>query len=77
MIASRLPVKLESQESELEQAPKRFDRETRIADDATHRECIHRIVTGNRDNPRPVGHHNMLALARDTKTGLLQRANRI
>jgi hypothetical protein len=47
--------------------------ETRITGNSAHRECVHRIVARNRDNPLAVRHDDMLALPSDTETGLFKR----
>ena len=38
-----------------------------VADDAAHDERVHRVVSGNRDNPDSVGHDDVLALPGDPK----------
>jgi hypothetical protein len=49
-----------------------FDVETSITSDASHRESIDWIVARNCHNANAVRHHDMLALAHDAKTRLLQ-----
>lgn len=43
----------------------------RIPDDVTHRNGVDWIVPWDCDDPGPIRHHNMLALARDAKSRLL------
>lgn len=54
-----------------------FDVESSITSDASHRECINWIVARNRHNSNAVRHHNVLTLAHDAKTDLLQSPDRI
>jgi len=49
----------------LQQLPKLFQTQSRIPDDAAHRECIHWIVARNHQDSRPIRHDNMRALALD------------
>jgi hypothetical protein len=57
---------------QLQQLTKRLFGEAGITNDAAHRECVYRIVPWDRENPNPVGHDHMLALANDSKARLLQ-----
>jgi hypothetical protein len=61
----------------LEEFSKLFDRETSIADNTTHRERVDGIMAGNRKKPHTVRHDDMLALARNAKTRLLQGPDRL
>jgi len=60
-----------------QQLTKLLWRETRVSNDAAHRKGVDRVVPGNGDDPHAIGHHNVLALAGDTKSRLLQRPNRV
>jgi hypothetical protein len=59
----------------LQQLTKLFNGKTSIANDTTHCNCIDGVVTGNRENPLPITHHDMFALTHDLEAGLLKRAN--
>jgi hypothetical protein len=43
-------------------------------DDAAHAEGVHRVVSGNREDPDAVGYGDVLALPGDAKARLLQSA---
>lgn len=49
--------------------------QTRISHDATHRECVHWIVSWNREDANAIGHYNVLALTHDAKASFLQRSD--
>ena len=61
--------------TQLEQLPELLNREAGITDDTAHGEGIDRVVTGNGENTLPIGHYDVLALARDPETGLFERAH--
>jgi hypothetical protein len=54
-----------------------LDSEPRITNETTHRECIDWIVTRNGEDPLPIGHHDVLALARNPEPRLFEGAHRI
>src|ERR1039458_5593726 len=54
-----------------------LDGESGVADNAAHREGIHRVVARNGKNALTVSHHDMFALAQNTETRLLQSAYRL
>lgn len=54
-----------------------LDRQTRIASDAAHSECIDGIVPRDGNDARAIAHDNMLTLTRDMKSGFLERAHSI
>src|SRR5207344_65224 len=56
----------------LEQLAELLDSEPGITNKTTHRECVDWIVTRNGENPLPVGHHDMFALARNPEAGFLE-----
>jgi len=58
----------------LQQRAKFVFAEPGVADDAAHGERVHRVVSGNRDDPDIVGHDDVLALPGDPKARLLQSA---
>jgi hypothetical protein len=43
-----------------------------ILHNAAHGECVHWIVSGDRENARSVRHYDMRTLPDDAKSGLLQ-----
>lgn len=55
----------------LKEPSKLFNAEPRIPDNATHGECIHRIVTRNGEDPRSVCHDHMRGLSKNAKTSFL------
>jgi len=61
----------------VEEFSKLFDRKTSIADNTTHRKRIDGMMARNRENPHTVRHDDMLALAHNTKTHLLQGPDRL
>ena len=61
----------------LQQSTELFDRQTRIASDAAHGECIDGIVPRDGNDARAIAHDNMLSLARDMKAGFLERAHSV
>ena len=52
-----------------------MDVEAGVTNNASHRQRVDRIGTWDGENPCPVSHHDMLALADDVKSRLLQRTN--
>lgn len=60
-----------------EQRTELVHRQPGIAHDTAHRDCVDRIVSGNRENALPVSHHDVLALASDPETSFLERPNRL
>ena len=52
-----------------------FDSETSVTNDAAHCEFVDRVVARNCEDAAPVTYHNMLTLADDLETGLLQSSN--
>ena len=54
-----------------------FDREPGIANKTTHRERVDWIVPGEGENPLSIGHHDVLALARDPESGLFEGSHSI
>ena len=52
-------------------------RESCIAGDSTHRECVDRVMAGDRDDPGAVSHDDVLALPSDSKPSLLERTDGI
>ncbi len=58
-----------------EQLAEMFDCETRIFYDSGHCECIYRISARDGQEANAIGHHDMPALANNSKPGLLQRTN--
>jgi lipoic acid synthetase len=63
--------------SRSEQFSELLDGESGVADNAAHREGIHRVVARNGKNALTVSHHDMFALAQNTETRLLQSAYRL
>jgi hypothetical protein len=61
----------------LEQLAEAFERQTRVLDDAAHRDGIDRIVARDRQDPLAVAHHDVLALTHDPEAGFLQRPHRV
>ena len=59
----------------LEELAEIVDREPGVAHDAAHGVGVDRVGSWDRENPRPVGHDHVLALAKNPKARLLQRAN--
>ena len=59
---------------QLHQCTELLDRQTRIASDAAHGECIDGIVPRDGNDTHTIAHDNMLSLTRDMKAGLLERA---
>lgn len=57
----------------LEQFTKLFQCKTGIANNSCHCISIHGIISGNREYATPIGHHNMFALANDSKARFLER----
>ena len=55
----------------------RLDRQACIDHKATHGVGVHRVMTGDSDDARPVGHHDVLALTNDAKPGLLECPKRV
>lgn len=58
----------------LQQSLELVDSETGIADDASHRIGIDRIVPGNCEYSLSVSHYGVLTLPSDTKSRFLERA---
>ena len=58
-----------------QQLAKPLDRKPRVADDTAHGEGVDRIVARDGNDPSSVGHHHVLALARDAEARLLQGAH--
>ena len=56
----------------LQQRPELVFSQPGVADNAAHGERVHRVVSGNGDDPDIVGHHDVLALSNDSKACLLQ-----
>lgn len=54
-----------------------FNSQTRIANDATHRERVDWIMARNGDDARTVAHHDMFALPHDSESCLFECAHRI
>ncbi len=52
-------------------------RQTRIASDASHGECIDGIVPRDGNDARTIAHDNMLSLTRDMKAGFLKSAHSV
>ena len=48
-------------------------RETRIADDAAHRNRVHGVVSGNRYDASSIGHNDMLSLPGDPEFSFFER----
>ena len=48
-----------------------------ITNETAHRECIDWIVTRNGEDPLPIGHHDVLALACNSEACLFEGAHRI
>ena len=44
-------------------------------DDTAHCESIHRVVARDREDPLPIGHHDVPTLAHDPESGFLERPN--
>ena len=61
----------------LQQVTELIFRESRVADDTSHRKGVHRVVSGDGKDPHAIAHHDMLALADNSKADLLQGANGI
>ena len=59
---------------QLQEAAELFDGQTRVTYDPTHRKGPHRIVPGNGQEARAVGHDDVLALANDTKARFFERS---
>src|SRR5262249_28282214 len=49
--------------------------QSRVSDDVAHGDRVHRVVPRHRHHSAAVGHHDMLALARDLEADFLQRAH--
>ena len=62
---------------QLQQITELLDRQTRIASDAAHSECIDGIVPRDGNDARSIAHHNMLSLTRDMKACFLERAHSV
>jgi len=62
---------------QLQQITELLDRQTRIASDAAHRECIDRVVPRDCNDARSIAHDNMLSLTRDMKAGFLESAHSV
>lgn len=62
---------------ELQQLPEPFDRQARIADDATHRERVDGVGSRNRENPGAIRHDDVLTLTKNPKARLFQGTNRV
>ena len=60
----------------LHQLLKLGNRQAGSTDDFSHRVGVHRIAPRDRDDPRTVGHRDVLSLPGDLKAGLPQRAYR-
>ena len=54
-----------------------FYRQTSIACDSTHGECIYGIVSGDGHDPQAIGHDDMFALTRDSKADFFESADGI
>jgi len=70
-------VKRTGSASGLQQFAKLVDGQTRVLYNSTHRDGIHRIVTRNDYFSLSVRHHDMLALAKNPETSVLQCSNDI
>jgi len=57
----------------LKQLPKLFGAQAGISHNAAHGVSVDRIMPGNCDDAHAVGHHDMLPLPRDSKSGPFQR----
>ena len=56
------------------QKPTKFlDRQTGVANDATHRECVDRIASWDCQDAHAVRHDDVLPLAKDAETRALER----
>ncbi len=61
----------------LKQFAKLLDRESSIANDTAHGDGVDGIVARNGQDPRPVTHDNVLALAKYSEPRLFKRADSI
>lgn len=61
----------------LQESLELVDRQASITDDSTHRERVDWVRAGNREDPRTIRHHNVLALARHAKPDLLKSPHSI
>lgn len=62
---------------QLQQITELLDRQTRVASDAAHGECIDGIVPRYGNDARTIAHDNVLSLTRDVKAGFLKSAHSI
>jgi len=83
-ISGREPRSRGSRSAELSRLGRRLDefseiirRESCVTGDSTHRERVDGVVARNGDDSGAVGHDDVLALARDSKTDLLECTYRI
>ena len=60
-------------EERLKQFSKLLDGKTSVPGNATHGERVDRVMARNRDDPLAVAHHDVLSLAKDSESCLLQR----
>lgn len=66
-----------TQKRRLQKLAELLGRQTRIADDAAHRDRVHGIVTRNSQNARPIAHDDVLALTKNDEAGLFEGAHGI
>jgi hypothetical protein len=59
----------------LKQLPELLDAQPGIPHNTAHRKCIHWIMSGDRQNARPIGHDNMCTLTKNAKSGFFQRGD--
>lgn len=52
------------------------DSETRILNNSTHGDRVHRIVPWDRDEMRAIAHYSVLALAYNPEAGFFERLDR-
>ena len=62
---------------QLQQITELLDRQTRIASDAAHGECVDGIVPRDGNDARTIAHDNMLSLTRNMKASFLERAHSV
>ena len=60
---------------DLQQLSELLQAQPGIPHDTTHCEDVDWVVAGNRQDPASICHHNMRALTKNAKAGLLQRCH--
>lgn len=76
-VASVQNLQLTEQHGKLQKSAEGLDCEAGVTNDAAHSEGIHGIVPRNGEDPRAVGHNDVLALADNDEADFLERADRV